>query len=113
MILIVDSDEGMRELLRDLMTEGFPNQELVLASDPDGVALEETPELIITGLIFKGSSCNGIEFIMRIRADHPQTKIILLTGSLQIPHNQAHALITKPFDSELLLRTVETLLSGN
>ena len=111
MILIVDSDEGMRELLRDLMTERFPNQELVLASDPDGVILKETPELIITGLIFKGSSCSGIEFIARIKKEHPETKIILLTGSLQIPHNQAHALIQKPFDSEFLLRTAETLLS--
>jgi DNA-binding response OmpR family regulator len=58
---------------------------------------------------------NGLELARRFRAVHPQTPVLLVSGSLEAINGRADHLdrfevLAKPFKSEDLVRTVQALL---
>ena len=100
-ILVIDSDEMNRELLRDtLYTVGYRVRE---ASDgEEGLRLfcQESADLVITDIIMPRKT--GLEVIEELRRDYPDTKIIATTASMREFLSTARALganrtVEKPF----------------
>lgn len=85
-ILLVDDHRIFREGLRLLITREFPTATIVgEAGDvPSAIAMvdELTPELVIMDIHMpKG---NGIEASRQIRAEHPETHIIILSAETDL-----------------------------
>ena len=116
-ILVIDDEEGIREYVRWILEDaGYE----VLEAEDGNKALEvffSTPvDLIITDLVMPDKE--GIETISDLRREHPNLKIIAMSGAvdsatyLMLASNLgALATIQKPFDSKKLLETVERILS--
>ncbi len=117
-ILVVDDEEQMRSIIRQLLE----NAGYSVMEAPDGkVALwlfKEMPaDLIITDIIMPEKE--GLETIMELKRDFPKVKIIAISGGGQGSPGQylsiakkmgADHTLTKPFEKEELLKAVKNLL---
>ena len=78
-ILVIDDEEIMRDLLRDMLeSEGH---EVICASDgKEGLELysEISPDLVITDIVMPEK--DGITVVWEIRAHYPDAKLIVITG---------------------------------
>jgi two-component system, LuxR family, response regulator FixJ len=115
-IYVVDDDEGVRHSLAFLLksakfkVEAFESADAFLAALPSRV-----PSCIITDVRMPGMS--GLELLKRLRRDgHPVT-VIVITGHGDVPlaveamKNGAFDFLEKPFDDEVLLKTVSNALN--
>jgi DNA-binding response OmpR family regulator len=78
-VLVVEDDESIRLSLRDALTsEGY--RVLTSADGRDGLALglREDPDLIVLDLMLPGM--HGFEVLERLRADHVDTPVLVLTA---------------------------------
>ncbi|CAK8718547.1 Response regulator receiver domain-containing protein [Candidatus Electrothrix aarhusensis] len=118
-ILIIDDDEQMRNLLcRAMEYAGF---EVEAAADGrKGLRLfeENSYDLVITDLIMPEQE--GMETITFLRKNHPDVKIIAISGGGRIgPETYlpaalelgANAAFAKPFPIDELINTVKELLN--
>ena len=115
-ILIIDDSTEIREYLQHL----FQKQYLLYSADngTDGFALasEHVPDLIISDINMQGM--DGVELCSTIKQSEKlgHIPVILLTGStaqdtrLKGIEGGADDYITKPFDQELLVARVESIL---
>lgn len=116
-VLVADDNAVFRQgLCRLLASE--PGIEIVGEAE-DGVAavaltLAHTPDIVLMDIRMPGQS--GLEAARQIRAQRPQTRIILLTAH-DSPMLRAEAetigivaYLAKTIDSETLLRTIFSLL---
>ena len=114
-ILIVDDEPNIRFLVRiTLENEGFQ----VVEAHHGVAALERMqeaqPDIVVTDLMMPVMA--GRELIERLRAD-PQTAsipIIVLSANENVDRGDADLALGKPFDPQLLLEAVQTLVrEGN
>jgi len=115
-VLVVDDDPNMREMVSDLLSErGF---EVVLAES--GAAALEVAEVsdfdcMLSDVQMPGMT--GIELLGAMREKHPETPAILMTsfGTIEVAveamRHGAHDFVTKPFQAEQLLLTLERALA--
>src|SRR5690242_19341571 len=111
-ILVVDDDESLRRVTQ-LQLEEAGYRVLTASNGTQALALieEETPGLVITDLKMPGPS--GLELLKKIRQDHPQTTVLLITafGTVQTAVEAmkagAYDYITKPIDYEQLVLVVK------
>ncbi len=116
LILIVEDDNATAEFLSDLLwSEGYDTQILPTARIVDA-ALSLRPDLILLDLVFPDS--RGEDLLQAVRRDRnlAATPVILLSA---VPHLAAAAAhlpvqgyLSKPFELDLLLRMVSSLLAG-
>jgi CheY-like chemotaxis protein len=116
-ILIIDDDPLARYTLSKVLTSN--GYEVVMAVDGESgfaAVLEENPEIVITDLIMPKRE--GIETILRIRQEHPEIRIIAISGGGRygnadlLPMAQsvgADAIVAKPFEAEELLEPLRRL----
>ena len=117
-ILVVDDDDLIRRLVvKTLERAGY---EVVASADGRQAAQEydkDPTDLIITDLFMPEKE--GMEIIMELRRDHPDVKIIAIsgagslgpTGYLEVARMiGASRTLAKPFGKEELLNTVRELL---
>ncbi|MEO8595899.1 MAG: sigma-54 dependent transcriptional regulator [Candidatus Solibacter sp.] len=111
-ILVVDDDESLRRITQmQLEDAGYPVT--TASSGDEGLRLVEEggPALVITDLKMPGMS--GLELLKAVRANHPQTAVVLVTafGTVQTAvaamKAGAYDYITKPIDYEELLLVVQ------
>lgn len=117
-ILIIDDDLNMRETLREILTAD--DHDIMIASDgKEGISLHnmKTFDLIITDIIMP--DMDGIEVIIELKKNHPETKIIAISGGgyyfaddyLETARALgADMVIEKPFENEFLITTVAQML---
>ena len=117
-VCVVDDDEMYRTMLaRALARAGYT----VLAASGGKEALHvianapALPELIISDLNMP--ELDGLSLVTRLRADQPDLKVLLISGSPRAEHAAAVAelgarLLQKPFSAEVLLREVELMLEN-
>ena len=120
-ILVIDDDEQMRVLLRQVME--WAGHEVVEAADGrEGTRLQRQhrADLVITDLIMPEQE--GLETITALRRDYPGLKIIAISGGGRIgpeaylPAAQelgANRVFSKPFDVRELARAVKELLADD
>ena len=117
-ILVVDDDDLIRRLVvKTLERAGY---EVVASADGRQAAQEydkDPTDLIITDLFMPEKE--GMEIIMELRRDHPDVKIIAISGAGSLGPTGypdvarmigASRTLAKPFGKEELLNTVRELL---
>jgi two-component system NtrC family response regulator len=114
-ILVVDDDESLRRVTQVQLEEaGYQ-----VCAAPDGQCalsiLQESPQnLVLTDLKMPGLS--GLDLLKRIRAEHPETIVVLLTAygtietAVEAMKAGAYDYITKPVHPEELILVVDRAL---
>lgn len=117
-ILVVDDNEGIRTYLKQVFQENFRILEATNGKEGLAMARQYQPDIIISDIVMDEMS--GIEFCAAIKEDPAlnHIQLILLTGSssaeikLKGVECGADDYITKPFEKELLLARVASLLKS-
>ena len=107
-ILVIDDDEQMRVLLRQVME--WAGHEVVEAADGRAGMLmqrQHGADLVITDLIMPEQE--GLETITALRRDYPGLKIIAYLPAAR--ELGADRVFSKPFDVQELAETVRELLA--
>ncbi len=79
-ILAIDDDEAVRSLLSNALTREGHEVRLARNGDEALKVLAANPcELVITDIVMPGKE--GIETILELRRNHPEVRIIALSGS--------------------------------
>lgn len=128
-VLIIDDEEEVGHALRRVL-ERARYTVSTAGGGREGLALldQHQPDLVITDIIMP--KMHGIELIRTIRARHPATRIVAISGGGNFGPLQyqpeaittsaylaaaseagADAVLTKPFDKDELLEVVRRLLS--
>jgi DNA-binding NtrC family response regulator len=114
-VLVVDDDESLRWITQLQLEEG--GYAVLTAADAEQALTqiqEENPSLVITDLKMPGMS--GIELLKRIRAEHPETFVVVITAfgtvqtAVEAMKSGAYDYITKPIDHEELILIVNRAL---
>ena len=117
-ILIMEDDDGFREMLREMLE--IAGYDVVEATDGE-VGMEmyrkEPTDLIIIDIFMPWK--DGLETIMELRRNYPDVKIIAISGGGRrgdfqyLDHAKdfgAQRSFTKPFERQEMLDAIEELL---
>ncbi len=119
-IVVVDDEETILEALEALLSP----HEVVTFTDPKRALayIEETDEVdvLITDLRLGLGTFNGFMLSAEVKRLKPDVKILLLSGYIdenseedrELASPFTDTLMSKPFEPERLLRTVERLCNG-
>jgi DNA-binding response OmpR family regulator len=114
-LLVVDDDPMVRDLEAQLLRlEGYT----VLEAEGAAEALRVAGEVVAIHLLitdFMMPEVDGLELTRRFRAVHPETPVLMVSGSLPPCHDQIEDLVrfeflAKPFGLAELLHKVRALL---
>lgn len=117
-ILVVDDDEGLRDVLSDILI--FENYTVKLAKDGfDAIEIikNEDIDLVLLDLLLPGK--NGIEVLKEIISIKPDLAIIMISGHGTIPKALeavrlgANDFLEKPLEAQRVLITVKNTLESN
>ena len=118
-ILIVDDESDIRSLTAAILVdEGYEPRE---AADSDA-ALQSVavrrPNLVILDIWLQGSRLDGLEVLDRIKADHPDLPVVMISGHGNIEtavsaiKRGAYDFIEKPFKTDRLLLLIERAMEA-
>jgi len=113
-IMIVDDEVDMLEGLKRLLGYELPGVDIILTSRPRQALsrLRQEP-LDLVLLDIRMPEMDGLELLAALRREDPELTVIMMTayGSIEVAvqamRHGAYDFITKPFDSEALVRTVQ------
>jgi two-component system chemotaxis response regulator CheY len=116
-ILVVDDSGLSRRTLRKILESGGHT---VLEATDGIVALEryflEKPDLVFLDLTMTGMY--GVEVLNKLKEMDPEARVIIGSADIQsstremVEQEGAKAFINKPFTSDKVLATVQTVLEG-
>ncbi|MDB5147457.1 MAG: hybrid sensor histidine kinase/response regulator, partial [Mucilaginibacter sp.] len=117
-ILLIDDDREIRTYIKQLLLDSYTVYEADNTDAGFEIVLENEPDIIVCDVIMKGTS--GVEFCSKMKESpsFSHIPIILLTGTsspeikLKGIECGADDYITKPFESELLVARIKSLLKG-
>jgi DNA-binding NtrC family response regulator len=117
-ILIIDDDEYVRDVLRQMLErEGYEVDEACNGDDGVRIFSEKRQDLVITDILMPGMG--GVQTIMELRLLSPDVKIIAISGGDQIAPEYYLKMIKnfdtlyemkKPILREPLLQAVKSIL---
>ncbi|MFA5181474.1 MAG: response regulator [Syntrophales bacterium] len=120
-VLVVEDEFGLQETLRDVLRmEGYDVRVAVDGEKGYQAFLEFKPDLVFTDVVMPIMS--GIELVKKIRQDHPQIKVIYMSGFFGL-RNLKHDLnedvlkygypcLSKPFKISTMLELVDEYLNN-
>jgi CheY-like chemotaxis protein len=111
-ILVVDDDENIREILKDILT-GSDHQVTLTSNGEEAleVFFRQEFDLVFTDLGMPGIS--GWEVSRRIKETHPDKPVIIISGwgaqlsEEEIKKNRADYVISKPFQLDQIISIAE------
>ncbi|MFC1624184.1 response regulator transcription factor [Candidatus Omnitrophota bacterium] len=114
-ILAVDDDEKITQLIKAIL-ENTGLYEVVIAHNGDeGLSKfhKEGPDLVISDVMMPGK--NGFELLQELRKPGVKWRPVIMLTAVDDALKKAYDLeadfyLTKPFDSKVLLRGIQTLL---
>lgn len=116
-ILIVDDDASARRLLSYVLTDaGYKTQTVTNGYEADSITQKQFFDLVL--LDKKMLGLDGIETLKRIKRNNRETIVIIMTAYgtirsvVEAMKEGAYDYITKPFDMDELVATVEDALSN-
>jgi CheY-like chemotaxis protein len=120
-VLIVEDEFGLQETLRDVFRmEGYDVRVAVDGEKGYQAFLEFKPDLVFTDVVMPKMS--GIELVKKIRQDHPQIKVIYMSGffglrNLKRDLNEdvlkySYPCLSKPFKISTMLELVDEYLNN-
>ncbi len=110
-ILVVDDDDGVRALVRDILVlEGYT---VLDTSDPQEalrIATQHAIHLLLTDVVMP--LMRGTELARRLEAISPQTKVLLMSAYTPGEVDASrHPFIAKPFTIDALAEKVRQVLA--
>ena len=120
MFLIVDDDLAVRTSLKLLLKQaGHPVQAVATPAEALAVVRETPPQLVLMDMNFSlaTTGADGLALLREVKLLAPDVPVILITGwgsiSLAVEGMKAGAaeFVTKPWNNEALLQTIQTVLS--
>jgi signal transduction histidine kinase/ligand-binding sensor domain-containing protein/DNA-binding response OmpR family regulator len=117
-ILLIDDDQDIRKYVKQLLAANYIVYEADNTTSGFEIILKNEPDIIVCDVIMEG--INGVEFCSKMKESPTfgHIPIILLTGTsspevkLKGIECGADDYITKPFESELLLARIKSMLKG-
>lgn len=118
-ILVIEDDEQLRKYVKSIFDHNFVMYEACSSTEGLKLATKNSPDIIICDIALE-ESLSGIELCKSIKESSALSHIpfILLTGSassaikLKGVENGADDYITKPFEKDLLIARVSSLLKN-
>ena len=117
-ILIVEDDTNLRMILQNIVVQaGYSVLTAADGSEALDHIYQDPPQLVITDIIMPETE--GIELILSLRKLFPDIPIIAISGGGQLGADYyldmarefgADITLAKPFDKQMLLDAVESLL---
>ncbi len=114
-ILIVDDEDGMREMLADLF-RALGYQPIVACNGSEALSLLEKNKVALVISDIKMPVMDGIEMMRKVKAKYPDLAVILMTGYKpdyswkEVMKAGASDYITKPFSIEMIEKKVRACL---
>jgi DNA-binding NtrC family response regulator len=116
LIYIIDDDATLRKSFRKTLKNYYRVHDFAARMDAVAAMESEPPDLVLLGIGL--ADADGLDLIRRIRNSSPQTRIIALTASVDLPtvisamKLGVHDCLPKPiYDQSLLARVRDTLES--
>ncbi|MBI5075922.1 MAG: response regulator [Nitrospirae bacterium] len=107
-ILIIDDDTNLRRTLADILSvKGY--QTLAAKDGSEGLALLGLHTVHLALVDLRLPDMSGLEILKIIRADHPHTEVIILTGNatldsaIEATNKGAFSYLQKPYDIDQLM----------
>jgi len=114
-ILVIDDEEIMREVLRELLrTEGYDVEFAAEGKTGLQMALNRIYDVVITDVMLP--EINGIDILREIKKHHAKMPVIVITAygsiksAIEAMKEGAFEYVTKPFDNEELLLLIKKAL---
>lgn len=115
-ILLVEDEKGVRDLIRSMLLQrGYS---VLFAGDSEAAlkiaSMHRDPiDLLIADVVMPG--LNGPELARRLRARHPNPRVLFISGFVRAPALQGATLpdagfLEKPFPPEALVGKVQEIL---
>lgn len=114
-ILIVDDNDLMRSLLRNIILRHSAEYEIVgeAANGAQALTMTETllPDIVCMDVMMPEMS--GLDALKRIKDAHPKINIVIITGNASVENVQeslqsgASGFIIKPFNATMVLDTLK------
>ena len=115
-ILVVDDDETLASTLTKLLRQGYPNVHTALSGTEAAAVLERERSIRLVLVDVVMPVMDGLGVLDYVRQHHPDVSVILMTGFGTIEtavasiKRGAEDYLTKPFDSETVLKKVSRLM---
>ena len=114
-ILIVDDEESIRNILRQLFEyEGHEVREAATADDALSKVQEEAPDAVFLDVKMPGT--DGIELLGRLQKEFPGLQVVMISGhgtidtAVEATRRGAYDFLEKPLDTDRLLVTLRNVL---
>ena len=114
-LLVVDDDSAMRELLASLFEDrGYAVEQAASVDEALEQCREREFDAVLSDIKMPGAS--GIDLVGRVRELRPATPVVLMTAfgsidsAVEAMRAGAHDYITKPFEPDAVLLTLERAL---
>jgi DNA-binding response OmpR family regulator len=115
-ILVLDDDQVILDLLQTLLTDA--GYEIVVAPSLEAVPADTSADIVITDLVplkaYRRES--AVEWIASLRARFADSPLLVMTAHAEAIAEAdmlgADAIMTKPFDVDVLLRKLDELLTS-
>ena len=113
-ILIVDDEADIRSLISGILSdEGYETRDAADADAALDAIRARRPSLMLLDIWLEGSRMDGMEILQRVRTDHPDLPVIMISGhgTVEMAVNAikigAFDFIEKPFKSDRLILLIE------
>jgi diguanylate cyclase (GGDEF)-like protein len=107
-VIIIDDDAGMSQTLADILrAKGY--EPLAAGSGEEGLSLMERIPVNLALIDLGLPDISGLDLLSRVRAEHPMTEAIILTGNatldsaIEATNRGAFSYLVKPYELEQLL----------
>ncbi len=116
-VLIVDDEEDIRELVSGILKdEGHSTRVASTAEEAQAAIRSRVPSLLLLDVWLIGSTVDGIELLEKIKAEHPDLPVIIISGHGTIEtavaaiKMGAYDFVEKPFKADRIILVVERAL---
>lgn len=112
LILIIDDDPGLRKTLADILkVKGY--ETLASKDGAEGLSLLQKNAVDLTLIDLGLPDISGLDVLSRIKADHPSTAVIIVTGNatlesaIEATSLGAFSYLLKPYEIDQLMLQIK------
>ena len=115
-LLVDDETEFVSALAERLSLRGYETRTAASGEEALGKIDQSPPDVVLLDMLMPGMS--GMEVLKRIKQDHPQVKVILLTGrgswdGIQGVREGAYDCLMKPIQIEELMQIMASAMESD